>query len=72
MDQANDIICTQVTCMMCKRTETINANWTDYQAWLGGKLIQDALPYLTPDERELLMSRICGRCFDYLYGEEDL
>jgi hypothetical protein len=30
----------------------------DYQKWVDGALIQDALPYLTADEREFLMTGI--------------
>ena len=36
-----------------------------------GELIQNAMPYLSPDEREILISGICGRCFDEMYGEDD-
>jgi len=43
----------------------------DYIDWKEGKLIQDAMPYLTPEEREMLISGICGECFNYLFGEED-
>jgi len=28
----------------------------DIEAWINGKLIQDALPYLYPDERECLIT----------------
>jgi len=30
----------------------------DYKNWQNGMLIQNALPYLTPDEREFLMTGI--------------
>jgi hypothetical protein len=30
----------------------------DYQAWKSGKLIQNAFPYLSADEREFLMTGI--------------
>jgi len=33
-----------------------------------GELIQNALPYLSADERELLISGICGGCFDKMFG----
>ena len=32
-------------------------------AWQEGELIQNALPDLTAEERELLISRYCNKCF---------
>ena len=42
----------------------------DYTSWENGELIQTALPYLTADEREVLISGMCGPCFDNVWGEE--
>ncbi len=42
----------------------------DYKAWENGKVIQDAMPYLTPGEREVLISGTCGSCFDKMFGGE--
>ncbi len=37
----------------------------DYFAWKNGeKNIQDAMPYLTPDEREFLMTGITAKEWD--------
>ena len=36
-----------------------------------GALIQDAFPYLSTDDRELLMSGICKPCFDDMANEEE-
>lgn len=35
----------------------------------GEGYILDILPNLTPDERELFISGICGTCFDKIFGE---
>tara|TARA_R110002020_G_scaffold100122_1_gene237058 strand:- start:218 stop:382 length:165 start_codon:yes stop_codon:yes gene_type:complete len=43
----------------------------DYKNWQEGTLIQDALPYLTTDQRELLISATCGTCWDDIFWEED-
>ena len=43
-------------------------NIDDYTSWENGELIQNAMPYLTADEREVLISGICGPCFGGLYG----
>ena len=33
----------------------------------GGVLVQDAFPSLSPEEREQMISGICGKCFDSLF-----
>jgi hypothetical protein len=43
----------------------------DFEAWKGGKPIQDAFPYLAPSLREILMTGICGECFDKLFPPEE-
>jgi hypothetical protein len=59
------------TCSKCKETECVMVNRQDVADWRGGKYIQDAMPYLSADERELLISGICGSCFDQLFeGDE--
>lgn len=32
------------------------------------KSIQDIIPRVSADEREILVSKICGKCFDKLLG----
>jgi hypothetical protein len=44
-------------------------NSDDLQQWKDGELIQDAMPYLSADEREILISNICGLCFEQMFGE---
>lgn len=57
-----------VRCNMCGIAYTIIYNRADMVDWLSGsKFIQDAMPYLTPDERELLISYTCGNCFNNLF-----
>ncbi len=58
------------TCLICDRRVTLQVNEDDYRRWFGGMLIQRAMPYLTPDERELLVPGICGQCFDSLFDDE--
>ncbi len=38
-------------------------------AWKEGMLIQDAMPELSADERELLISGTCGKCWDEMFPE---
>lgn len=37
--------------------------------WKGGTLIQNAMPNLTPDEREFMMTGITPSEWDELFGE---
>ena len=60
------------TCARCGETTTITANASDVVAWQTGELIQDVLGYLSKEERELLISKTCGKCFDEIFpGLED-
>ena len=55
----------------CNDQVEMKVNIDDVTAWENGKLIQDAMPYLTPDEREVLISGTCGPCFDRMFGGEE-
>lgn len=60
-----------VGCKKCLKLHEIKVNEGDFYRWLAGSLIQNAMPYLTPDERELLITGICGKCFDEIFPEEE-
>ena len=59
-----------IKCNHCDDTHQIKINYDDVQAWKSGTLIQDALPYLDAGEREMLISKTCGPCFDSMFGED--
>ena len=59
------------TCRVCETQHTVFVNITDYADWKLGKYIQDAMYYLSADERELLISGTCGDCFDKMFGGEE-
>jgi len=62
-----------VQCRLCGRTYSLLYNRQDMVDWLNGSLfIQDAMPYLSASERELLISATCGDCFDKLFPAPDL
>jgi hypothetical protein len=58
----------QVSCKGCGSSHTLMVNATDVANWEMGEYIQDAMPYLSADERELLISRTCGSCWDEMFG----
>lgn len=57
-----------IRCIMCKTDFMLDVPQEGYRAWRSGEKIQKALPTLTPDQRELLLSGICGECFDKIFG----
>ena len=56
------------TCNTCKDQVEMAVNVDDYTSWENGELIQVAMPYLSADEREVLISGVCGPCFDNMFG----
>ena len=56
-------------CIKCHDVHILLVDSEDYAAWRQGELIQNAMPYLSPAEREILISGFCGRCFDEMFGE---
>lgn len=60
----------EVECIACRTKHTILVPTAGYRLWMNRqKRIQDAMPGLSADERELLMSGICGRCFDKIFDD---
>jgi hypothetical protein len=58
-----------VVCIMCQRTYSLAIDPDDMKRWQERELIQKAMPYLSANERELLISGICGKCFDETFKE---
>jgi len=58
-----------VSCVACGGLVTIAVNAYDLQKWIAGEYVQDAMPYLNADEREILISGHCGPCFDVMFSE---
>lgn len=57
-------------CTGCGRMFSLSVSIAGYFAWKRGEqLIQNALPDLKAEERELLITGICGKCFDALFRE---
>lgn len=59
-------------CVSCGKFCTVSCTPDEYRAWQNGQLIQNAMPNVPKAERELLISGLCGECFDQLrIGELD-
>jgi hypothetical protein len=51
-------------------TRTLEVDPGDIMRWHNGALIQDALPYLTPGEREFLLSGITDEEWEELFKQK--
>jgi hypothetical protein len=52
-------------CKVCHAQFVIHAHEDGYKQWANGKArIQDAMPQLNEDNRELLISNVCGECWE--------
>jgi hypothetical protein len=51
-------------CPDCKKDYEVYVLVSDHKIWEGGAFVQNAFPYLTADEREILITGICGPCYD--------
>lgn len=56
-------------CNVCNESHIVRVKAKDYDRFSIGELIQNASPYLTPNERELLISGTCGKCFDEMFSK---
>lgn len=60
---------TVVKCWNCEVSREITTTAAGWKAWRSGELIQDAMPEVSADDRELLISGTCGKCFDEMFPE---
>ncbi len=61
-----DAVITTV-CPFCGETHDVFVRKSDYHAWQDGELAQNAFPYLSADEREMLITGICPDCWDGMF-----
>ena len=65
----NDAIYVGRNCPFCDEYHEVLVSEANYAEWQGGELAQNAFPYLTADEREILISGICPDCWGRMFGE---
>lgn len=60
-----------IQCKLCQSFLVVSFNPDAYEKWQNGEgLIQDLMPDMKIEERELLISKICSDCYDALYDGE--
>ena len=68
-DKEANLIC---VCTKCQKEVTLKVQINDFMDWrYGGRHIALAFDYLSPDEREILISGICSECFDKIFKKEE-
>lgn len=60
-----------VRCLSCNEQHSLTVPTAGWVRWMQGYLIQDALPSLNPDQRELLISNTCPACFSAMFEQDD-
>lgn len=63
----------KVQCRVCRKTHSLMVGIDDYFMFdmPNRPHIQDIFPYLTPAERELLISGVCGECWEKMFSHLD-
>ena len=59
-------------CFICTKSRNVEYDPAEYRAWQEGALIQDAMPTMAPEDREMLISSVCPPCFHELgFGDDE-
>jgi hypothetical protein len=58
-------------CNHCEYAENILVNEGDYNAWHNGVYAQDAFPYLSAAQRELMISNTCDDCWQKFFPDDE-
>ena len=61
-------IIVEIHCPICEKHHFVEINESAYYHWRDGMLIQNAMPDLTPLEREQLISKLCPDCQKMVFG----
>ena len=56
---------------LCSTVSTVWVNADDYTRWRRRDKVMDAMPYLTDEEREVVLHGICNECFERTKPTDD-
>lgn len=71
MKKNNRDVCIITFCPFCGKSHEVECNEDDYLDWQDGELIQNAMPYLSAQEREYLITGICEDCWSRMFDGMD-
>jgi len=60
-----------VPCRCCNEVTELKVDFEQFTKWQQGELIQNALPELNADQRELLISGTCPTCWDMMFPSDE-
>ena len=60
-----------ITCPFCGKEYIVEVPEDGYYNWQDGELIQNAMPEVSPEVRESLISGICENCWINMFGGDD-
>lgn len=60
-----------VPCRLCDTVHDLTVNVEGFVSWQAGEFIQEALPELDADDRELLISGTCPTCWDKMFPSDE-
>ena len=58
-------------CIGCLKVSEVEVSDSGFHEWHGGAHVQDAFPELSSDDREMLISGTCPKCWDEIFADED-
>lgn len=59
----------EMRCPFCGEEHFVEVREADFNAYNNGELAQRAFPYLSSTEREQIISHICPKCQEAVFGE---
>jgi hypothetical protein len=62
----------EVVCIQCRKPRAFEVTKEGYDAWVNGAHIQNDMPSVPEDDREILISQVCGPCFDKMFREDEV
>ena len=65
------IVSRKYTCKFCGKEVTVQAEEEKFSRLDAGAHVQDVFPDLRANYRELMISGICGECFDQIFENDD-
>jgi len=57
-------------CRVCAEPREITVPAAGFMAWQRGEFIQDAMPEVSAEDREQLISQTCPTCWDEMFPED--
>lgn len=61
----------ELVCSHCGVVQSILVNPEDILKYQSGAYVQDAFPYLSAGEREMIISHTCDTCWNNMFGQSE-